>query len=126
MLETLMEQGLSEVEAYHTERILKKTERTQDEQKFISYIYNKYFTNTNTDIKTLVEQSDNYIPVYEMARHLGMDYSQIWNYLYEQQRQGKVEISTLQEGMFHTPEQLKWQDGQGGFFVMHCEYEYKI
>ena len=118
-------------------RILQKPERTEGEQGFISYIYQRFLlpavTGTkvepkapepkssprsqNKAIATLISRYENYIPVYELAKSLNVTYKKLWGWLYKLMRQDKIQASTIQESKRYTNEQYSWKDPQGLFFI---------
>ena len=63
-----------------------------------------------TSFAPLIQEFDNYIPVYELAKLLGnLSPSKFWQWAYNQARSGLIELSTLQEGFRYTPDQLRYQ-----------------
>jgi hypothetical protein len=66
----------------------------------------------------LIKEFDNYIPAYELAKQLGgLNPKEFWKWAYAASRQGKIELSTLQENFRYTPDQYRYADPSGYFFV---------
>ena len=65
----------------------------------------------------LINAYDNYIPCYELANEMGMNPKEFWKWAYANSRAGKIELSTLQENFRYTPDQQRYQDPSGYFFV---------
>lgn len=66
----------------------------------------------------LIREFDNYIPAYELAKQLGgINPKEFWKWAYAASRQGKIELSTLQEGYHYTSDQQRYADPSGYFFV---------
>lgn len=66
----------------------------------------------------LIREFDNYIPAYELAKRLGgLNPKEFWKWAYAASRQGKIELSTLQENFRYTPDQHRYADPSGYFFV---------
>lgn len=73
-----------------------------------------------TSFAPLIQEFDNYIPVYELAKLLGnLSPSKFWQWAYNQARSGLIELSTLQEGFHYTPDQLRYQaQGYANWFFV--------
>ncbi len=73
-----------------------------------------------TSFAPLIQEFDNYIPAYELAKLLGnLSPSKFWQWAYSQARLGLIELSTLQEGFRYTPDQLRYQaQGYANWFFV--------
>ena len=69
------------------------------------------------DFSKLIKAYDNYIPCYELANEMGMNPKEFWKWAYANSRADKIELSTLQENFRYTPDQQRYQDPSGYFFV---------
>ena len=130
--------GMNKDCAELTARILQKPERTEGEQGFISYIYQRFLLPAVTGAKaepeanpepksnhgakkkaiaTLISRYENYIPAHALAKALKTTYKKLWKWLYGLMRKDKIEVSTIQNSWQYTNEQKAWKDSQGLFFI---------
>lgn len=68
-------------------------------------------------LNDLIDEYQNFIPVYELANALNLSYKQLWNWIYSRMRTDKITTYSIQESHSYTLEQLEWRDSQGLFFV---------
>ena len=76
------------------------------------------------DFSKLIKAYDNYIPAYELAKHMGgITPKDFWKWAYAQVRAGEIELSTLQEGKNFTEDQRKYEaKGDANWFFVMFNY----